>query len=64
MPYRAMREGVGITIRGLEAATGINRGRLSVIERGVQATPAEHDKIVRFLVAAMAAKPAPQGDQS
>ena len=32
---RAWRESTGLSIRQLEAATGINRGRLSMYERGL-----------------------------
>lgn len=42
---RTRRERAGVSLRDLEAATGINRGRLSIIERGVQPTPDELDRI-------------------
>lgn len=38
---RRMRKASGMSIRDLEIATGINRGRLSVIERGIEPTEAE-----------------------
>lgn len=38
-----------MTIRQLEAKTGINRGRLSIIERGVFPTPEEAAKIIAAL---------------
>jgi len=34
-PIRQLRLAAGLTIRELERRTGINRGRLSIIERGV-----------------------------
>lgn len=46
---RAMRLDAGVTIRQLEKATGINRGRLSIIERGVPPTKAERQAIVAAL---------------
>ena len=38
---RRMREAAGLSIRDLSALTGINRGRLSIIERGVVASDDE-----------------------
>lgn len=38
---RKLRQRAGLSIRDLEQATGINRGRLSIIERGVKPTPQE-----------------------
>ena len=46
---RRMREAAGLTIRELETLTGINRGRLSIIERGVVATPEETRLILEAL---------------
>lgn len=46
---RAMRKDMGMTIRELEKATGINRGRLSIIERGVPPTEQERRAIVAAL---------------
>jgi len=36
-----MRQAKGVSIRDLEKMTGINRGRLSLIERGITPTPEE-----------------------
>ena len=44
-----MREAAGLSIRDLSALTGINRGRLSIIERGVVATPDETQLILTAL---------------
>jgi transcriptional regulator with XRE-family HTH domain len=49
-----MREGVGLSIRDLELRTGINRGRLSIIERGVTASPDETARILTALAQAAA----------
>lgn len=38
---RQVRVAAGMTIRELERRTGINRGRLSIIERGVSPTDNE-----------------------
>lgn len=46
---RQLRHAAGISIRELEARTGINRGRLSVIERGVPPTDAEAAAILAAL---------------
>jgi transcriptional regulator with XRE-family HTH domain len=46
---RRMREAAGLSIRDLSALTGINRGRLSIIERGVVASPDEVTKILDAL---------------
>jgi transcriptional regulator with XRE-family HTH domain len=40
-PIRQLRLAAGLTIRELEARTKINRGRLSIIERGV--TPSDEE---------------------
>lgn len=40
-PLRQVRIAAGLTLRELERRTGINRGRLSIIERGVTPTSAE-----------------------
>jgi transcriptional regulator with XRE-family HTH domain len=40
-PLRQVRVAAGMTIRELERRTGINRGRLSIIERGVSPTDDE-----------------------
>ena len=44
-----MREAAGLSIRELEARTGINRGRLSIIERGVAANEDEWKRITEAL---------------
>ncbi len=48
-PLRRMRTAAGLSIRQLEKVTGINRGRLSIIERGVAATDAEWTRITEAL---------------
>jgi len=48
-PLRALRLRRGVTIRQLEVATGINRGRLSIIERGVTPTADERARILAAL---------------
>ena len=48
--YRAIRLAAGFGIRELERRTGINRGRLSMIERGIPPTVDEH----RLILAALA----------
>lgn len=48
---RAARLVAGISIRLLEARTGINRGRLSIIERGVPPSPEEREAILRAIAA-------------
>lgn len=53
---RQRREAKKLSIRALEAATGINRGRLSIIERGV----APSDEEARAIAAAIDAAPAPE----
>jgi transcriptional regulator with XRE-family HTH domain len=44
-----MRQSKGVSIRELERLTGINRGRLSMIERGIPPTPEELDVYFRAL---------------
>jgi len=51
-PIRQLRLAAGLTIRELEARSGINRGRLSIIERGVPPTDDEAKKIVAALTRA------------
>jgi transcriptional regulator with XRE-family HTH domain len=53
-PLRQMRLAAGMTIRELEVQTGINRGRLSILERGVVPTDDEAAKILRALAAGLA----------
>ncbi len=48
-PLRQVRVAAGITIRELERRTGINRGRLSIIERGVTPTDSEATAIFEAL---------------
>lgn len=49
-PLRQLRLAAGMTIREMEVATGINRGRLSIIERGVTPTDEEARRILAALV--------------
>lgn len=44
-PIRALREFVGMSLGQLEQITGINRGRLSILERGVTPLRSEMLKI-------------------
>jgi len=55
-PLRQVRIAAGLTIREMERRTGINRGRLSIIERGVSPTDAE----ARSIAAALNQRP-PEG---
>ena len=48
-PLRQLRVAAGLTIREMERRTGINRGRLSIIERGVVPTPDEAKLILDAL---------------
>jgi transcriptional regulator with XRE-family HTH domain len=48
-PIRQLRLAAGLTIRELERRTGINRGRLSIIERGVTPTDDEAHAILAAL---------------
>lgn len=48
-PLRQIRLAAGLTIRELERRTGINRGRLSIIERGVTPTADESKAILGAL---------------
>ena len=50
-PLRQIRLAAGLTLRELERRTGINRGRLSIIERGVAPTEAESQLILAALQA-------------
>lgn len=47
--WRQLRERRGLSIRELERRTGVNRGRLSMIERGLPASPDEAARIVAAL---------------
>ena len=48
-PLRQIRIAAGLSLRELEIRTGINRGRLSIIERGVAPTDDESAKILAAL---------------
>jgi transcriptional regulator with XRE-family HTH domain len=48
-PIRQLRLAAGLTIREMERRTGINRGRLSIIERGVTPTDDEARAILTAL---------------
>jgi len=48
-PLRAWRRSRGLSIRDLEKLSGINRGRLSMYERGLPIEPDDMDKIARVL---------------
>ena len=48
-PYRAMREAAGISLSELARRIDVNKGRLSIIERGVTPTDIERAKILREL---------------
>lgn len=50
-PLRQLRVAAGLTIREVERRTGINRGRLSIIERGVSPTDDEARRILSALQA-------------
>lgn len=55
---RRMREAAGLSLRDLEKLTGINRGRLSIIERGVVASK---DETQAILTALTGGKPPEEG---
>lgn len=55
---RRMREAAGLSLRDLERLTGINRGRLSIIERGVVASDLETVSILNALADAQREKAA------
>ena len=46
---RALRTSKGVSIKEMERRTGINRGRLSILERGVDPTPDELERYVAAL---------------
>lgn len=48
-PFRQLRRASGLSIRVLSVRAGINRGRLSIIERGVMPTPDEARRIIEAL---------------
>ena len=45
-PLRQIRLAAGLSLREVERRTGINRGRLSIIERGVSPTLEESQLIL------------------
>lgn len=51
-PFRQLRRNSGLSIRVVSKLTGINRGRLSIIERGVMPTPDEARRIIAALTPA------------
>ena len=53
-PLRAWRTSRGVSIRDLEAITGINRGRLSMYERGLPVPQEDMAKIAAALSRAAA----------
>lgn len=52
-PWKALREATGLSQREIARRTGINSGRLSVIERGLIPTDDEAAKLRAVLVEAM-----------
>jgi transcriptional regulator with XRE-family HTH domain len=48
-PLRQIRVAASLSLRELERRTGINRGRLSIIERGVSPTAEESMLILQAL---------------
>ena len=57
-PFRAMREATQVSLSEIARRTGINKGRLSIIERGVPPTDAERAAILRELGALLLPKEA------
>ena len=51
LPWRPLRESLGLSLREVARRTGINPGRLSIIERGVPASPDEAERLRRALTA-------------
>ena len=49
LPYRAMREATGLSLSAVAKALGINKGRLSIIERGVAPSETERAALNAFL---------------
>jgi len=58
-PLRQIRIAAGLSIRDVEVLTGINRGRLSIIERG---DPPTEDEARKFLAALQVEVLPRQGD--
>lgn len=52
-PWKALREATGLSMREISRRTGINSGRLSVIERGLIPSDDEAAKLRRVLMDAM-----------
>jgi transcriptional regulator with XRE-family HTH domain len=52
-PWKALREASGLSQREIARRTGINSGRLSVIERGLIPTEDEQLKLKAVLMEAM-----------
>lgn len=52
-PWKALREATGLSQREIARRTGINSGRLSVIERGLVPSESEAAKLREVLVKAM-----------
>lgn len=48
-PLRQIRLAAGLSLREVERRTGINRGRLSIIERGVSPSADESMRILAAL---------------
>jgi transcriptional regulator with XRE-family HTH domain len=51
-PWRSWRETLSLSLREVSRRTGINPGRLSIIERGVPPTEAEANKLRAVLIGA------------
>lgn len=52
-PWKALREATGLSQREIARRSGINSGRLSVIERGLVPTDEEANKLRAVLAAAL-----------
>lgn len=52
-PWKALREATGLSQREISRRTGINSGRLSVIERGLIPSDDEAAKLRKVLMAAL-----------
>jgi transcriptional regulator with XRE-family HTH domain len=48
-PIRRLREARGFSLRVLERATGVSYVRIFYLERGVEATPRELERLARAL---------------
>jgi transcriptional regulator with XRE-family HTH domain len=53
IPWRELRQGTGLSLREVSRRTGINSGRLSVIERGVVPNDIESTSLMRVLADAV-----------